>query len=266
MPGFNKLNTVPRNSGSRIFGSGDTFIINPSGAAGIGSTALVDENTTFYFSGKRNLRDKMNGRFVLSATGGTGGTHNGGGGGGGAYMCGTFDDFPGHGWCINGCKACNCTCTCFCASPTFHFSLTGGNAANNGNTNTTYGSHGGGSGGNAGPTACVDCNASPIFKNLCVKGGGAGGNGGTFYNPQPRPGGNGGTEGCSAMTQSTCHRLGSANPYYKLPGKGGGGAGRPGTGWGAPTGNTGGPGACGGMIYIESPGRADNQCAGYNVP
>ena len=77
MPGFNKLNTVPRNSGSRIFGSGDTFIINPSGAAGIGSTALVDENTTFYFSGKRNLRDKMNGRFVLSATGGTGGTHNG---------------------------------------------------------------------------------------------------------------------------------------------------------------------------------------------
>jgi len=272
MAGPKKLSTFNRLSGTRVFtttatGIGTMVIHSNSSRAGVGSTAVTGTNETFFLAGKRNLKDTVPGRFVLASRGGCGspsGRSGGGGGGGGVYVCGCFDDWPSHGWCINLCGQCSCTKTCLCASPALHLSLCSG--CNGCASCPQPGPHiaAGGGGGSGAPATCSNSNFTPLMTNLCFKGSGCDGGGGqVHYNPQPRPGGGGGGGGCGQMRISGCHRLGNSNPYYCALGHGRGGIGRPGSGFGGdPRGFPGNPAPGtpdGGMFYLETPGRASNQ-------
>ena len=268
MASLKKLNTFNRISGTRMFtrtdvaGKGETIIHSEGGRAGIGSTAVVNTNATFFLSGVKNMRDEIKGRYVFSGRGGNGGgvpgnTGGGGGGGGAVYNCGCFSNFPGHGWCLDGaCSACNCSQVCFTASPTLHIKISSGGEGCPGNPQSGGHISGGGSGGGAGSNSAPACNFNPLFSQTCTRGGAcAGGGGGVHYNPQPRPGGNGGGGGCGSMRIYTNHSLGTANPYYCQVGHGAGGQGRSPGNPGNPFPRT----SCGGMFYFESPGRAPNQ-------
>ena len=266
MAGPVKLNTFNRLSGSRAFvttglGTVTTVTHSEGQRAGIGSTAIIDRMDTFFLAGKKNLKDGIPGRFVLASSGGKGGDVIGGGaggGGGGAYYCACFRDFPGHGWCVNACNACACTKTCFCAGPALHLSLCSGCRGCNSCPQSGQ-SHiaGGGSGGCGAPTTCTVENFTPLFSDMCVKGPGCNGSGGgVHYNPQPRPGGGGGSGACGSMKIHAQHGLGTNNPFYCNIGHGRGGTGRSPGNPGNPQ-----PGTVvdGGMLYFESPGRANNQ-------